>query len=96
MTEHCERVIQVSEREVDAHGRPSLKDHSGKDAVILMEALWFPRTTPPKQARDGRYQRAREAGLRGNPARTVNRQCRDTDLRGRTPALQSGGVSPDL
>ena len=59
MTEHdCERVTQVSEREMDAHGKPSLKDHSGKDAVILMEALWFPRTTPPKQARDGRYQRA--------------------------------------
>lgn len=58
MTKHCERVTQVSEREVDAHGRPSLKDHLGKDAVLLMEALWFPRITFQKPARERRYQRA--------------------------------------
>lgn len=33
-----------------SHGRPSLQDHLGRDA-------WFPRPVPPKQAREGRYQR---------------------------------------
>lgn len=70
MPELCERVTRVSEREVDAHGRPSLKDHAGKDAVLLMEALWFPRPTAQKQAIEGKVSKGKEASLKGNPART--------------------------
>lgn len=70
MTERCERVTRVwmHTREVDAHGRPSLKDHLGKDAVLLMEALWFPRPTAQKQAIEEKVSKSREAGLKGNPA----------------------------
>lgn len=96
MPELCERVTRVSEREVDAHGRPSLKDHAGKDAVLLMEALWFPRPTAQKQAIEGKVSKGKETGLKGNPARTVKGQCRDIDFRGREPALQSGGMSTGL
>lgn len=72
MPELCERVTRVSEQEVDAHGRPSLKDHVGKDAVLLMKALWFPRPTAQKQTIEWKVSKGKEAGLKGNPARMSN------------------------